>query len=379
MRVERVLTHCLDHELTVPFESASGRFERRQHCLVEVICDDGTVGWGECLGPPPLNAAAVGAYAGLLIGRDPLATDVRWLELYHALRDQGQRGVTMTALSGIDIALWDIKGKHFGVPVSTLMGGRFRDTVQAYATGGFRPDGPDRSAATAAEIARYVAEGFTAVKIKIGFGYDEDLAAIGAVRDAIGPDVRLMIDANHGYDAPEAIEVGRAAARFDIDWFEEPVIPEEPAVYARVRAAQPLPLAGGETWHGRHGMRQALEAGAVDILQPDVCGTGGFSEMRRIVDMAGLYGVRVVPHVWGSGIALAASLHCLAALPFQPPRPKPQAPMLEFDRTPNPIRQAVLRAPIEHEQGWVRVPEGAGLGIEIDRDALSRYAWAEKV
>ncbi|MES1955377.1 mandelate racemase/muconate lactonizing enzyme family protein [Salinisphaera hydrothermalis] len=378
MRIAEVRTHCLDHELAEPFESASGRFERRQHCLVEVVCEDGTTGWGECLGPARINAAAVATYGRLLVGRDSLATDVRWLELYHALRDQGQRGVTMTALSGIDIALWDIKGKHFGAPVSTLMGGRFRDAIQAYATGGFRPDGPDRTAATASEMARYVAEGFEAVKIKIGFGHAEDLATIEAVREAIGPDVRLMIDANHGYDALEAIELGRAAARFDIDWFEEPVIPEEPAVYARVRAGQPLALAGGETWHGRHGMRQALEAGAVDILQPDVCGTGGFSEMRRIVDMAGLYGVRVVPHVWGSGIALAASLHCLASIPFAPSRPTPRAPMLEFDRTVNPIRQAVLGTPIEHDGGWVAVPEAPGLGIEVDREALTRYALAER-
>lgn len=374
MQIAEVRTHCLNHELAEPFASASGRFERRQHCLVEVVCEDGTVGWGECLGPVQANAAVVTAYGRLLVGRDPIATEVRWLELYHALRDQGQRGITMTALSGIDIALWDIKGKHFGVPVSTLLGGRFRDTIQAYATGGFRPDGPDRVAATAREMAGYVEEGFEAVKIKIGFGADEDLATIAAVREAIGPTTRLMIDANHGYDALEAINVGRAVARFDIDWFEEPVLPEHPAAYARVRAGQPLAVAGGETWHGRHGMSQALAVDAVDILQPDVCGTGGFTEMRRIVDLAELYGVRVVPHVWGGGIALAASLHCMAALPPNPPRPTPRAPMLEFDRTPNPCRQAVLTAPIEHERGIVRVPGGPGLGIEIDRDALAQYA-----
>lgn len=378
MQIAEVHTHCLDHELATPFESASARFERRQHCLVEVVCDDGTTGWGECLGPALANATVVATYADLLVGRDPLATEVRWLELYHALRDQGQRGLTMTALSGIDIALWDIKGKHFDVPVSMLLGGRFRSVIQAYATGGFRPVGANHADSVAAELKGYVEEGFKAFKIKIGFGHDDDLAAIAAAREAIGADRRLMIDANHGYDAIEAVVVGRAASQYGVDWFEEPVLPEEPTVYARVRHGQPIPVAGGETWHGRHGMRQALDAGAVDILQPDVGGSGGFTEMRRIIDMAGVAGVRVMPHVWGSGIALAASLHVLATVPPAPPRPAARAPMLEFDRTENPCRQAVLTTPIEHEQGIVNVPDGPGLGIEVNREALQRFALQEK-
>lgn len=377
MKIAEVRSHCLNHELAQPFESASARFDRRQHCLVEVICDDGTVGWGECLGPAQANAAVVATYADLLRGQDPMATEVLWLSLYHALRDQGQRGLTMTALSGIDIALWDVKGKHLGVSVSTLLGGRFRDSVQAYATGGFRPVGVQHAESVAREVAQYVNAGFEAVKIKIGFSPDDDLAAIAAAREAIGIDTHLMIDANHGYDAIEAIAVGRAAQRYGVDWFEEPVVPEQPAVYARVRAQQPLPVAGGETWHGRHAMRQALEDQAVDILQPDVCGSGGFTEMRRIVDMAEVAGMRVMPHVWGSGVALAASLHCLAAIPPNPPRPQARAPMLEYDRTANPCRQAVLTAPIEHERGMVRVPDGPGLGIEVDRDALQRFALKE--
>ncbi len=373
MRVAAVHTHCLEHVLADPFESASGHFDRRQHCLVEIVCDDGTTGWGECLGPMRPNAAMIGAYAGLLAGKDPLATDVRWLELYHAFRDQGQRGLAMTALSGIDIALWDIKGKHFGAPVSALLGGRFRESVEAYATGGFRPVGKDRLATLVEEVRGYVAEGFAAIKIKIGFDPDEDLAAIAAVREAIGADTRLMIDANHGYDALDAIAVGRAAARFGVDWFEEPVLPEEPAVYKRVRDGQPLPVAAGETWHGRHAMHQALEAQAVDILQPDVTGSGGFTEVRRIFDLAELAGVRVMPHVWGSGVALAAALQCLAALPPNPLRPTPRPPLLECDCTSDPCRQAVLMTPLEPRRGVIRIPDGPGLGIEINRDAIHRF------
>ena len=374
MKIAAVRTYVLDHRLDRAFESASMRFDRRRHCLVEIVCEDGTSGWGECLGPAEPNAAVVKAYAPALIGRDPLETERLWIELYNLLRDQGQRGLTVTALSGIDIALWDIKGKHFGAPVSTLLGGRFRAEVRAYATGGFRAEGGDRAAALAEEAAGYVREGFHAVKIKIGFDVEEDLRVIAAVREAIGPETRFMIDANHGYDVLEAIELGRRAARFGIDWFEEPVLPEQIGAYHAVRAGQTLPVAGGETWHGRYAMLEPLETRAVDIVQPDLCGTGGFSEMRRIADMAAMHGVRLVPHVWGTGVALAAALQFMAALPPNPPRRDPVEPILEFDRTSNPYRQAVLMEPIEHKAGVVSIPDGPGLGIAIDREALAHFA-----
>lgn len=374
MKITSVQTHILDFKLDTAFESASARFDRRQHVLVEITCDNGLTGWGECLGPAQPNAAVVQAYAPMLIGRDPLETEKIWIELYNALRDQGQRGLTVTALSGIDIALWDIKGKHFGVSVSTLLGGRFRDSVRAYATGSFRKDNVDRVADIAAEVAGYRAEGFHAVKIKIGFDVEEDLRVIAAVRDAIGPDMRLMIDANHGYDVLEAIELGQRAATYNIDWFEEPVLPELLEAYSEVKARQPISVAGGETWHGRWGMKDPIENRRVDILQPDICGTGGFTETRRIVDHAALHGIRVVPHVWGTAVQIAASLQFMAAIPPSPPRPGARDPILEFDRTENPFRQAVVTEPLEHQNGVVHIPDGPGLGIEINRTALKTFA-----
>ncbi len=378
MKIERVQTHILDYRLDQAFESASMRFERRQHCLVEIVCDDGTVGWGECLGPARANATIVGLYADALVGADPLETEKLWLDLYHRLRDQGQRGLTMTALSGIDIALWDIKGKRYGAPVSELLGGRFREEVRAYATGSFRRDGVDRVQDVAEEVAGYALEGFHGVKIKIGFDVEEDLRVIAAVREAIGLERRLMIDANHGYDVLEAIEVGKRAERFGIDWFEEPVLPEQLDAYRAVRQGQPIPVASGENWHGRYAMLEPLSTRAVDIAQPDVCGVGGFSEMRRVVDMAAMFGVRLVPHVWGTAVCIAASLQAMAALPPNPPRRRPLEPIMEFDRTTNPFRQAVVETPLEHRDGVMRIPDGPGLGIAIDRDALRRFALEEE-
>ncbi len=374
MKIIDIRTHLLEHRLAVAFESASMRFDRRAHVLVEVICDDGTIGWGECLGPARPNAAIVAAYKPWLIGQNPLETEKIWATCYNALRDQGQRGLTITALSGIDIALWDIKGKHFGVPISMLLGGRFRESVRAYATGSFKRDGVDRVTDNAEEMAGHAQAGFHAMKVKIGFDVEEDLRVIHAVRNAIGPDCRLMIDANHGYTVVEAIRLGQRAAEYDIDWFEEPVVPEQLMAYREVRAKQPIPVAGGETWHTRWGYREPIETRAVDIIQPDICGVGGFTEAKRVADFASVYGVRTVPHVWGTAVQIAAALQFMAALAPDPMRNNPVEPILEFDRTHNPFRQAVSTIPIEHSNGVVAIPTGPGLGIDVNRDALIEYA-----
>lgn len=374
MKIAAIRTHVLRHRLERQFMSAFSTFHDRWACLVEVECDNGLIGWGECLGPSGPNAAVVQAMAPLAIGRDPLEIEPIWLRLYDQFRDQGQRGLSVTALSGIDIALWDIAGQHFGVPVHVLMGGAHRRVVPAYATGGFAPVGADRQASVVGEVTRYRDQGFGATKIKIGFGVAEDAAVIAAARAAIGPDMVLMIDANHGYDAVEAVALGQRVAEHDIAWFEEPVLPEGLEAYREVRARQPIPVAGGETWHGRRAFADAIAARAVDILQPDVCGCGGITEMRKIVAMAETAGIRVVPHVWGTGVAIAAALHMLATLPPTPPRHAPRPPWLEFDRTDHAYREAILRRPITQTDGMVAVPEGPGLGIEVDREVLARFS-----
>lgn len=374
MKIVSVQTHVLFHRLEQAFESAFSTFAERWACLVEIVCDDGTIGWGECLGPARPNAAIVKAMAGHLIGRDPLDVEPIWSHLYNQFRDQGQRGLTMTAQSGIDIALWDIAGKHYDVPVHRLLGGAYRSSVPAYATGGFRPVGQERLKALETELSGYRDEGFSGVKIKIGYGLKDDISAIELARRVLGPSVALMIDANHGYDVIEATRLGRTVAGLGIDWFEEPVVPEQLEAYREVKQGQPIPVAGGETWHGRSGHLAAIAARAVDILQPDVCGCGGITEMRKIVSMAETAGIRVVPHVWGTGVAVAAALQMLAVLPPVPMRHAANDPWLEFDQTDNPFRMDILQVPIRALNGRVEVPGRPGLGIEINRKALA--AWS---
>jgi len=374
MRITSVRTHILEAPLSQPFAFSRAWYDTRTAMVVEIETDGGLTGWGECYGPARMTAAVVEAVAPWLIGEDPLRTDFLWQTIYARLRDHGQMGVVIQGLSGIDIALWDIKGRHFGVPCYQLLGGGLRTEIKAYATGLYRRKGGDPIKYLAEEAAGYAADGFSAMKLKVGFGVDEDALTTRAVREAIGSKVALMVDANHAFDAVAAIRLGRMIEQYDIGWFEEPVPPEDIAGYRAVKDAIAIPVAGGECEFTRFGFRDILASHAIDIIQPDTCAAGGLSECKKIADMAEAFGVRYNPHVWGTGIAIAASLQLLAVLPSQTPTSlAPLEPMLEFDRTEHPIRQALLIQPIEHVRGVVRVPDAPGLGIEIDRKALARF------
>jgi len=375
-KIAEVKAHVLEAPLDEPFWWSFNGTERRAGCLVQIITEEGLSGWGECFGPARLIAPLIAAFRPYLVGQSALATELIWQTLYNQFRDQGQKGLTVCAISGCDIALWDLKGKHYDAPVHELMGGPLRTAIPAYATGTYRHgDGDPRDYITE-EVAGYVKEGFGAIKLKIGFDVDEDLALIAAVRETIGPDVGLMLDANHGYDTLEAIRLGNAAARYDIGWFEEPVVPDDLDSYCEVRRAQPIPVAGGECEFTRWGFREILNRRAIDILQPDTCAAGGLSESKKIADMATAYGVRYLPHVWGTAIGLATALQLLAVLPDTPPRRTPRQPLLEFDRSPHPFRQAIIAGEIEHEDGIVKVPEGPGLGIDVDSAAVESFTVA---
>ena len=373
MKIIDVTTHVLEAPLTVPFRWSFNRADIRQTVLVEVTTDTGITGWGECFGPSRPIAAIIQSFKPLLLGADALATDLIWQTLYDRCRDQGQKGMPVCAISGIDIALWDIKGRYFDAPVHQLMGGPLRSEVEAYATGMYRRDDGDPLEYLVEEALGYVADGFKGVKLKIGFDVEGDVAIARAVRQAVGPDIKLMMDANHGYDVIDAIRMGRMVEDLDIRWFEEPVVPEDLAGYREIKAALKIPLSGGECDYTRYGFRDILATRSIDIIQPDTCAAGGLSECKKIADMAVAHGIRYIPHVWGTGIGLAASLQLLAVLPHNPPGWKPTEPLLEFDRSEHPFRQAVLKQPLDHVNGVVQVPTGPGLGIEIDRDGIRRF------
>jgi D-galactarolactone cycloisomerase len=197
------------------------------------------------------------------------------------------------------------------------------------------------------------------------------MAEIG--RAVQGKPITLMVDTNHAYGRAEALRLGRALEQYDLRWYEEPVVPEDVAGYAEMRRKLSMPIAGGENEHTLFGFREFLGAGAVDVAQPDLGSCGGITAGRHIIALAQSHGVQVNPHVWGSAIAQAASLQLLAALPVAHHSLFAQEPILEFDRSSHPFRLHLITRPIEQAGGWVEIPSGPGLGVEVDRAVLEKY------
>ncbi|MES2712779.1 MAG: mandelate racemase/muconate lactonizing enzyme family protein, partial [Pseudomonadota bacterium] len=308
MKVTDVICHVLQSKVEQPFIPARGwLYSTRASCIVEILTDEGITGWGECYGPAAVNKTIIETqYRNRVIGRDPFDVEVVWEDLYNRIKDYGLTGMTIAALSGIDIALWDIIGRAVNKPIHKLIGGAHRTEVTAYATGLYFID-MDRLVEEAVEEAeKYVEQGFQAIKMKIGLGDPKlDLRRVAAVREAIGPDVKLAVDANHCFTVPQAIRLGRAMEPLDLLWFEEPISPEDHDGYVEVTRALDMAVAGGENDFTRWGFRDVIARKAMDIVQPDVCAAGGISECRKIAAMASAHGVECVPHAWGSAIGLA--------------------------------------------------------------------------
>jgi D-galactarolactone cycloisomerase len=366
------------------FWSSQCPFGARKGLLVRLETEGGLVGWGEAgqYGPGEAVVTAIhSVLAPRLIGQDPRQIEVLWERMYTTVRDFGRAGVYVEGISGIDIALWDLLGKHLNVPVYMLLGGAFRKQVALYATGlyysGEEPELASNLPQVQAEAEDYVARGFSAVKLKIGlFTPDEDLERVALVRRILGNRI-LLVDANHAYAPHVAARVAKGLERHDVFWFEEPVVPEDLAGYLHVKSKTSIAIAGGECEHTRFGFERWFAARALDIAQPDICCAGGLTELKRIAAMASAFHVSCFPHVWGSALALSAGLHFLAALPPAPMTARPAAPfnepLLEWDSSPNPLRTAIFRNPPEMEAGAARVPEGPGIGIEPDMVAARPY------
>ena len=377
MRVTAVRAHVLRAPLEQPFAFSQGWVSSRGATLVEVETDAGLTGWGEalCQGlqPPEISAAAVEhALRGLVVGADPLQPEVLWHRMYHHTRDYGQKGALVGAISAVDIALWDIAGKARSAPVAELLGGIFRERVQAYATGFYRIEGRNEASRLADEAQTHLSNGFRALKIKLGFGVDDDLAVMKAVKS----DAEFMIDTNHAYGVADAIRLGRGieALGYRLRWYEEPVAQEDLAGCAEVRRALATPIAGGENEYTLFGFRELLARRCVDIAQPDLCIAGGFTGCRHIVALAHAHGVQVNPHVWGSAVGQAASLQLIAAIPVANHSLFAAEPLLEFDTSSHPFREHLTDQPLRQRGGWVDIPRRPGLGIEVDRRTLEKYA-----
>ncbi|HEY8548359.1 MAG TPA: mandelate racemase/muconate lactonizing enzyme family protein [Vicinamibacterales bacterium] len=347
--------------------------------LVKVSTDAGITGYSDMETAPTVAKAAVDAprwseeeiqafdgLATLLIGENPLEVERLWYRMYRGSIYYGRRGAAMQAISAIDIALWDIMGKAYGQPIHVLLGAKWRDKVRAYASTLFRatPQGMRDAAA------RYIDQGFTAVKFGWGvFGQDpaRDLRLVEAAREALGPDRDLLIDTGWFVERTpkQAIQTIRALEPFRPFFVEEILHPEDYDGYRRVAEAVDTLIACGEQEATEWGFRELIERARVDIVQPDLTRCGGFTAARKIVHMAETANVLVIPHSWSSDLLTAASLHLNA---FQR-----RAVFVEFNTSQGPLSRAMVTEPLRIVDGYVEVPTGPGLGVEVDEKTIERY------
>jgi D-galactarolactone cycloisomerase len=380
-RIVDVKTYALSAEVPTPFYFAQyGVVRRRSTMVVEVVTSEGVSGFGEalCNGHQPAEiaqATVASSLRDLLLGRSVMETAVLYEQGYNLTKDFGMKGAVMGALSAVDIALWDARGQILGQPVHALLGGAFRSTLEPYATGFYRVEGGEYPRLLAEEAQRHLANGFAAMKVKIGFGVASDVQSVTAVREAVGPDVRIMADANHAYNAGTARRLVRELDELGVYWLEEPISPEDIDGYRSLVDMGPsLLLAAGENEFSRHGFWPWATARAVDVLQPDLAAAGGFTGVAQIQTLALSAGLALNPHVWGSAIGLSAAIQFLATIPPVPISRSGHEPMLEYDQSSHPFRRELIEEEFELSDGRVVVPDRPGLGITVNRDVLERYS-----
>ena len=342
--------------------------------IVRIQADDGLVGWGEAKAPvaPAVCKTIIDElFAPELVGRDPFDREVLWETLYASMRLRGHSaGFLQEALSGVDIALWDLVGKATGQPIHKLLAGAYRPDVLVYASGvpatGSKEGDEDWSRMIDSALSAKE-RGFKALKMGIGLSPEADLRSVEGVRDAVGDDMGIFADAAGNYDVPTAIRVGEGLQGLGVGFFEAPLPHEHIHGYAEVRRSLDIPIAN-DVLTNRYQVRDYLTSGALDIAQPDVCRTGGITELHRISTLTDAFGVAFTPHVSiGSAIHFAASFHVAAATP--------NLYQMEYWFGQNPLGDAVLRSPaLEVRDGRITVPTAPGLGIDVDEDKLLAFA-----
>ncbi|MBC6998034.1 mandelate racemase/muconate lactonizing enzyme family protein [Cytophaga sp. FL35] len=374
MKITNIEPFVVSQELNTPFYFSQWEYSTRQICIVRVTLDNGFYGWGEGYGPAAVIKAGIEFFSQFLIGKPAIENETLWQEMYRRSMDYARSGTLQAAISAIDVALWDLKGKLLKQPVSVLLGGIKNPRIQPYATGLYFTKGSDLAIKLAEEAQLYKAQGFSAIKMKVGLSIEKDIAFVAAVREAIGTDMKLMVDANHAYCSKEALELCHKLEKYNISWFEEPVSPEDYEGYRRLRQKSNIPIAGGECEYLKFGFKRLLENECVDIAQPDICAAGGLTEVKRISSLVQAYCKDLVPHSWGTWIAISAAVHFVGNLDKNPGRLFDDMPTMELDRTENPLRDELTTKSFSLKNGIIEVPNAPGLGVDVNLDYLAKYS-----
>ena len=388
MKIRDVTTIKLRYVVDPPMADAIHYMPERTALIVQITTDNGLTGIGE-------SAAYGGSLDGMervllddlrptLLGEDPFMVERLWQRMARRSHQRGTSGMLMQAISGVDIALWDLIGQATRTPLFRVLGA-YRESVEAYASAGFYA-GSKGPIDLAEEVGGYAERGFRAVKIKVGrnpelmlnplpdmwapdyatVSLEEDVERVQAARAAIGPDVRLAIDANNAWTPSIATQFMRRVSDQNIAWLEEPVATDDTGGSAEVAHAIDVPVAGYETASGLASFRDLIERRAVDIVQPDAIWTGGITVCRKVAALAEAWGKPVVPHVFSSAIALIDNMQLIASLP--------NAGLLEFDQNRNPLRTDLFHERIDIDSdGRVALPDKPGLGVTLNQETIDRY------
>jgi D-galactarolactone cycloisomerase len=365
----------VEYPVAVPYGSSRGLVPKRGAGIVRLLTDDGIEGIGEAWGPAVVTRAYLELVKQRFIGASLFAQRGVAQGVLAGLYHFGTANGLVALLGGIDIAAHDAMGKRLGISVADLIGGRLRDSVPVYASGGYFTAEEDQAAALARQVERAASAGHFAHKIKIGRNPKQDAERCALARRIIGPDAILTVDANGNYTAHGVLESMRRIADQDIHWYEEPVAPQDWCGYAELRDRAPIPVATGEAHYALFDHRRIIDGRLAAVLQPDLTLCGGFEVARTIGSLVCAEHLRISPHCWGTGVGLAAAVHFMAAQPSYPAGEHVPLPaMLEYDTGDNALRDGLLVEPLHYEAGTLSVPRGPGLGLTLDPAAMKRFA-----
>ncbi len=368
MRIEHVEAINLLHRYPGrhQFQYGGGICDARLTTLILVHTECGAVGVGSVYSYPALVYLIVREQlASVLVGEDPTEVEALWEKMYALTRWYGRKGAALSALGGVDMALWDLRGQAEGRPVWALLGGE-SDRCPAYASGLLWKEDVKE---LAEEAAGYIEQGFRRVKMRLARSEEYDRAAVGAVRGAIGAENDVIVDASMRYHLELAQRMGDFLAEQGVFWYEEPFAPENIDDFVALRGSATVPLAAGENEFGLQGFRELIRAGAVDIVQPDACRCGGISEVWRVGRLAAEHGLRFATHSWSDAVAIAANAHVVSAMP--------NGVTVEIDRMNNPFVDELLQRPLEVVDGEIALGDRPGLGIDLNWEVIERARLAD--
>ncbi len=358
-----------------PYGSARGLARARTGSLVLLDTEDGVQGIGEAAGPGAVLQAWIDVLRPLYVGRSVFAQRAAAQEVLARMYHAGTQNQMIALLGGIDLAAHDAIGKLLRLSVADLVGGRLRERIPVYASGGYFTTATDQNAALTRQLEPNATRGFGAFKIKIGRNPREDAERCKLARRIIGHSPLLSVDTNGNYTEDGVLESMRLTADADIHWYEEPLAPQDWAGYRSLASRAPVRLATGEALYTLFEFRRLIDGRLVSVVQPDLTICGGFDAARIIGVLCAAEHLRISPHVWGTGVGLAAALHWLAALPAYPHADHvPFPPLLEYDVGLNALQNEIFVEPIRYADGFLQVPKGPGLGVTLDEAAVRRLS-----